>query len=243
MKKILILLSLLLSVSTAYGQFRHDRHDSSRGGLFGHRQQQEQHQQSSSHHDFFRDHTQRGPLGGPHASSFRDQKDVACVADWQELWNGCHVRLEAREVRIYKRNGDRLLRGDEVILLHNGQYLVRSGNTWRVYERDGDRTFSSGKEILCWHGGYYCVHDNNMWKVYTEDGDRLTDVWSREYIEQLRNGYFLYERDKRYYVADQSGDRIFDIWGEEVQLMDNGLFRCWRNGRNYFFDMDGNERR
>jgi hypothetical protein len=44
-------------------------------------------------------------------------------------------------------------------------------------------------------------------------------------------------------VADASGDRISGIWGDHVELMDNGMYRCTRNGRNYFYDERGNERR
>lgn len=134
---------------------------------------------------------------------------VYCTKDWQELWNGRHVRIKGGKVRICKRNDDVLLKGDEVILLYSGNYLVRNGSDWRVYDEDGDRTFIHGREILACPDEYYCVRQaNDRWRVY-----------------------------------DRNGDQVFNVWGEEIELMHNGLFRCIKNGRVYYYDKDGNERR
>ena len=78
--------------------------------------------------------------------------------------------------------------------------------------------------------------------MYDAEGDSI-GVWSREYVELLRNGCYIYSINGRYYVADFRGDRISGIWGDSIDLMDNGLFRCLRNGRYYFYDIQGNERR
>lgn len=222
MKRLLIILAVSLSAITAYGQGPNH------------------HKQGPKHHGMGHYH------GGPHhqaGPNNRDHRLVYCTDDWQELWNGRHVRLQGGKVRICKRDGDILLRGDEVILTNNGEYLVRNGNDWRVYDEDGDRTSIHGDEILSWRNGFYCVHQGSTWRVYDSEGSRLSTVWSNQYIEQLWNGCFLYQRDNRFSVADRHGDRIFNVWGEDIYLMENGLFRCSKNGRYYYYDIDGNERR
>ena len=172
------------------------------------------HKDNAGHKDVHHGKKHKGPHnfvkpenhGGPRVD-FR--REVYCNEDWQELWNGRHVRLKMNQVWIYKRNGDDLLHGDEVILLPLGSYCVRRGDLWHIYD---------------------------------EDGDWLTGISSPRVIEQLWNGCYLYERGGRYYVADERGDRIFNVWGEWVELMDNGLFRCHRNRRNYYYDKFGNQR-
>ena len=225
MKKLLVILAVSLTALAAYGQGGHHP--------------QRPPQKPPQHH--------AGPQQGPahHQQGPHDmgRHEVYCNQDWQELWNGRHVRLQGGKVRICKTNGNVLLRGDEVILTHSGEYLVRNSYEWRLYDEDGDRTSVHGEEILCWQGGFYCVRQNGTWRVYDHDRSRVYNVWSNQYIEQLRNGCFLYQRDNRFYVADRHGDRIFNVWGEEVELMQNGLFRCRKNGRFYYYDIDGNERR
>ena len=97
-----------------------------------------------------------------------------CVEDWQSLWNGCHVRLKADRVHIYNDKSERLLSGEEIVLLPNGMYLVRLGDLWHAH--------------------------------------------------------------------DEKGDRVFNVWGYSVELMDNGLFRCSRNNKYYYYDRFGNSR-
>lgn len=97
---------------------------------------------------------------------------VICINDWQPLWNGYYVRRYVDRIWIVNAAGDRILQGDEVILLPNGYYKVRNGDFWRVY--------------------------------------------------------------------DERGESIFNIWGEDVQLLDDGIFQCYRAGMYFYYDELGN---
>lgn len=134
-------------------------------------------------------------------------RDIHCEGDWQELWNGCHVRLMNDKVYILESDGDRLLWGDDIWLLPSGQYKVRRGDYWRIFDREGGITSIYGEELMAFPNGFFCVRFGGMWRVYTPDGDRLTGAW-----------------------------------GDEITLMSNGLFRCLRNDRYYYYDTDGNQR-
>ena len=103
------------------------------------------------------------------------RSEIRCAHDWQELWNGCHVRVKLDRIYVYNYHDDRILWGDEVILLPSGCYKVRNGNFWHVHARNGDR--------------------------------------------------------------------INNLWGDAIDLMSNGLFRCFRAGRFFYYDERGNERR
>ena len=205
MKRILILLLLVLTASGAYGQ-----HDEGRHRKEEHRKEQShkpskkkvepKHRQDDRRMQR-RDTPSRGRGG-------RDARyEVSCTGEWQMLWNGCHVRIIAGQVHIYNDYDERITWGDEVSLLPNGNYKVRKGGFWRVYDRKGDMTFISGEEIRYWHPGYYAVRQGSTW-----------------------------------HVCDAKGDRIFGVWGDAVELMDNGIFRCYRGGRHYYYDKDGNQR-
>lgn len=178
MKKIVILLMVLLSANFAYGQPRHHSNGQRHHGIEN--RSRSNHRSGSRSEYRIRDNRSHGRHNRPargvvvnHAvPAIRSQ--VLCVGDWQTLWNGCHVRLKSNRVHIYLASGDRLLSGDEIILLPNGLYLVRSGSFWHLH--------------------------------------------------------------------DTVGDRVFNVWGDAVELMDNGIFRCYRNGYYYYYDQFGNVR-
>lgn len=231
MKKILILLLVLLTSGSAYGQ----HHDA--------RVRKDRHRKEQMHNPRNRDHKpDRRKAGRKMENRWGNgPREVPCTQEWQELWNGCHVRLIGNRVCIYDDRDDRIISGEAVSLMPSGDYKVRLGDYWRIYTSRGDWTAIYGTEIYAWEHGFYCVRQSDMWRVYTRDGDRLM-IWSREHISQLWNGCFLYEQGGKYYVADEKGDRIFNVWGDSVDLMDNGLFRCSRGGRYYYVDREGNSR-
>lgn len=150
----------------------------------------------------------RGHNGRGHAGVDIPQVDIPCVREWQELWNGCHVRLSEFRVKVVDHNGSTVVSGEEVILLRNGSYQVRNGDIWRIYDWRGSHTSISGHEILLWPNGLYPVRFGSSWRVYTPEGQRLVSVW-----------------------------------GDRVELMRNGLIRCERAGRFFYYDDRGNERR
>lgn len=248
---------MVLTVSAAYGQHRSQKQSVTK------QHQEQPHKPGRSNGSMSRQHSQGGPAHRPGGSSRGSvshggysqrgshrgahrggiRVEIACVDEWQDLWNGCHVRLDlVGQVSVYDNRDNRIIWGDEIYLLPNGNYKVRRGSLWRIYERDGDMTFISGDEIQYWPSGYYCVRFGSLWRVYDPKGDQVFGISSRNYIEQLWNGCFLYEQGGNYYVADRKGDRIFGVWGESVELMNNGLFRCLRSGHYYYYDEDGNQR-
>lgn len=232
MKRFILIISLILTVFSLSAQPPGKHHKKDFHGK-GHYEAQHKPHKAHKTHKPAKPHKGHGKMVPP---------EVVCKGDWQELWNGRHVRLLNDKVYICDADGDRLLWGDEVILLSSGNYMVRSGDYWRIYRHDGDRTSIYGNEILCWENGTYCVRLSEMWRVYDAAGDRVGNVWSQDYIELLPNGYYLYVMSDRYYVADDRGERVFNVWGDSVELMKNGLFRCRRNGRYYYYDAAGNER-
>ena len=54
----------------------------------------------------------------------RKNPEIYCDRDWQELWNGCHVRISLDRISILTQSGDRLIWADEVILLPSGLYVI-----------------------------------------------------------------------------------------------------------------------
>ena len=141
MKKELLILALLLSVIGASGQPHHNH---------GRHHHDGPHRVERPHHEKHHRHVKRA--------------DVLCVRDWQELWNGCHVRVNQFGVSIRDRRDNRIVRGDEVILLPSGDYLVRSGGFWRVYTEFGDRLGNvwGDSVVLMENGLFRCIRAGNV---------------------------------------------------------------------------------
>ena len=128
MKKIVVILAMMLATFSVSAQ--HHGHDKGRHDGPSHREHFEQRKGRPGERHFDTPHGYSGPR--------QMRSEIHCTHDWQELWNGCHVRLKVGRVYVYDRN-DRVLWGDEIILLPNGCYKVRNGSFWHVYTHNGDR--------------------------------------------------------------------------------------------------------
>lgn len=224
MKQILLILSMLLMVVGASAQPRggNDPYDPGRGGRNERYEPGRNDRNGRGGRDsrYGRDgRSGRGALKGrPYVAPAPGPgvpggpaippAEVRCTHEWQELWNGCHVRLSNGRVSVLDANGNRVVGGEDVILLGDGNYMVRNGDLWRIYDWRGDYTTISGHDIRLWPNGLYCVRFSSSWRVYDRQGDRLTNVW-----------------------------------GDHVELMNNGLIRCTRAGRDHYYDERGKERR
>lgn len=174
MKRMLLISALLLSVFGASGQHVHgDNRHSDRHEI--HRKDNRDH--SRHHHDgihkddHFRDHDHRLAWDDHHM-----RVEVLCVRDRQELWNGCHVRVNQFGVSVLDRRNHRIVKGEEVILLASGDYKVRNGGFWRVYTDRGDRLGNVwGDSVELLHGGLYrCLRAGNL-HYYDLDGVERRD--------------------------------------------------------------------
>lgn len=148
------------------------------------------------------------PHGAPphhHHGPKRPHREVRCTGEWQELWNGCHVRLSLDRICIHEADGDKLLSGDEVTLLPSGRYKVRSGNIWRIFESNGDRTQISGEEIIPWPDGRFAVRFGDNWHVYIPSGNRVPNVWG-ESVSLMSNGLIRCKRNGTLHYYDDEGN-------------------------------------
>ena len=201
MKKIVIILLMMLATAGAYGQGHHGHRDSHRDS---------RHRTENVH----RDNHHRGNRGNRHSNhngrgrGYNVPDELECTYEWQELWNGCHVRLLGDRVHIVNRRGDTVVSGDRVFLTSNGRYEVKNGGVWSVRDADGGFTTLSGMDIFYWSEGFYGIKVGSFWRLYDEDGDFVGNVW-----------------------------------GEHLTLYQNNLIRAERNGRYYYYDYEGNERR
>ncbi len=121
MKKFFVALTIMLAAFTASAQPHHGRH-----GGFGHRYGGRPGRFEHLH-------------GNIERRQVQPRFEVRCVRDWQELWNGCHVRIKLDRISIYNAQGDRLIWADEVSLLPSGLYKVRNGEFWYIYSSAGNR--------------------------------------------------------------------------------------------------------
>ena len=201
MKKIVIILLMMLATAGAYGQGHHGHRDSHRDS---------RHRTENVH----RGNHHRGNRGNRHSNhngrgrGYNVPEELECLYEWQELWNGCHVRLLGDRVQIVNRRGDTVVSGDRVFLTSNGRYEVKNGGVWSVRDADGGFTTLSGMDIFYWSEGFYGIKVGSFWRLYDEDGDF-----------------------------------VGNIWGEHLTLYQNNLIRAERNGRYYYYDYQGNERR
>ena len=164
------------------------------------------------------------------------RKAEYCTEHYQDLRNGCQVRLSGRTVYIY-RNGYSILYGDEINLLYNGYYRVRRGNTWYLADEDGDLVSGIyGQHIYYFPFGYVTIQRNaGYWDIYHCSG-RKVDCYSDEDPLMFWNGYFLVKQGKYWYAVDSDGDKIDGVYGDEVILLNNGSWKCVRGSYVSYID-------
>lgn len=164
------------------------------------------------------------------------RKSVTCEDDWQDLWNGCTVRLSGRKVYVY-RNGSSILYGDEINLIYNGYYRVRRSGTWYLADEDGELVSGIyGKQILYYPFGYVAVErSSGYWDVYHCSG-RKVEFYSDELAQIFWNGCWLIKQGSYWYACDEYGDKIDGVYGDQVILLDNGKWKCIRGSYVTYID-------
>lgn len=164
------------------------------------------------------------------------RKAEYCTDDYQDLRNGCTVRLIGRTVYI-KRDGYTILYGDEINLLYNGYYRVRRGSTWYLADPDGDLVSGIyGKQILYFPWGYVTVErSSGYWDVYHCSG-RKVDIYSDESPYIYANGCWGVIHGRYIYVYDSDGRQLSGVYGNSVTLLNDGRWKCVRG--NYISYVD-----
>lgn len=214
MKRILLLIAMILMAVTASAQPRGGR------GPYDGRDPRAGRELRGSRDNRYRGSSRnnRNYLDSRNAPSRRDRQgrrgsnytqanlvETPCIQEWQELWNGCHVRFMGGRITVLDRSGNRVVGGEEVSLLGNGSYKVRNGDLWRIYDWRGGFTIISGHEVHLWPNGLYLVRYSSSWRVYTAEGDRLTNVWG-DRVELMSNGLIRCERAGRFIYYDERGN-------------------------------------
>lgn len=164
------------------------------------------------------------------------RKPEFCTEHYQDLRNGCQVRLSGRTVYIY-RNGYSILYGDEINLLYNGYYRVRRGNTWYLADEDGDLVSGIyGKIIYYFPFGYVTLQrSSGSWDIYHCSG-RKVECYSNESPFMFWNGCFLIKQGKYWYAVDSDGDKINGVYGDDVLLLNDGRWKCVRGSYVTYID-------
>ena len=165
MKTQILCITLLLSVACASGQPRHNPHRAPAPPEFRHQEYRVHHR---PHHDPPPRRDRR------HDRDYRRQRrtDILCIRDWQQLWNGCHVRVNQFGVSILDRRDRRIVRGDEIVLLASGDYKVRSGGFWRIYDERGDRLGNVwGDSVELMRDGIFCCIRAGITHYYDMNGN------------------------------------------------------------------------
>lgn len=158
------------------------------------------------------------------------RKSVSCNENFQDLWNGCYVKINGSKVYIYEE-GSSILYGDEINLLYNGYYRVKRSGTWYLFDPKGNSVDGVyGKQILYYPWGYVAVQRSaGYWDVYNCNGRKL-DFYSDESPYIYWNGCWGIVHGKHIYVTDPDGKQKSGVYGDEVRLLDSGKWKCIRNG-------------
>lgn len=156
------------------------------------------------------------------------RKPELCTENYQDLRNGCTVRISSNRVYIYY-NGSSFLYGDEINLLYNGYYRVKRSGTWYLADPDGDLVSGIyGKHIYYYPWGYVTVQrSSGYWDVYHCSGRKL-DFYSDEAPLIYSNGCWGVRHGNYWYAYDADGDQISGVYGDQVTLLNDGRWKCVR---------------
>ena len=156
------------------------------------------------------------------------RKPEWCTENYQDLRNGCTVRINSNRVYIYY-NGNSFLYGDEINLLYNGYYRVKRSGTWYLADPDGDLVSGIyGKQIYYYPWGYVSVQrSSGYWDVYHSSGRKL-DFYSDESPLIYSNGCWGVRHGKYWYAYDEDGNQISGVYGDQMTLLNDGRWKCVR---------------
>ena len=163
------------------------------------------------------------------------RKAVNCTEDYQDLWNGNYVRIT--NGRIYVKNGySTVVYGDQIALLYNGCYKVKQGNTWYLFDADGDRVGGVyGSEILYYPFNYVaCQKNENLWYVYRCNGEKLS-FYSDVSPWICSNECWIVQQGSKQYGVDQNGYKISGVYGDDVTFV-NGRWKCTNGNSVRYID-------
>lgn len=151
-----------------------------------------------------------------------------CTENYQDLRNGCTVRINSNRVYIYY-NGSSFLYGDEINLLYNGYYRVKRSGTWYLADPDGDLVSGIyGEQIYYYPWGYVTVQrSSGYWDVYHCSGRKL-DFYSDESPLIYSNGCWGVRHGKYWYAYDEDGNQISGVYGDQMTLLNDGRWKCVR---------------
>lgn len=164
------------------------------------------------------------------------QKPEWCTENYQDLRNGCTVRINSNRVYIYY-NGSSFLYGDEINLLYNGYYRVKRSGTWYLADPDGDLVSGIyGKQIYYYPWGYVSVQrSSGYWDVYHCSGRKL-DFYSDESPLIYSNGCWGVRHGKYWYAYDEDGNQISGVYGDQMTLLNDGRWKCVRGSYVSYVD-------
>ena len=156
------------------------------------------------------------------------RKPEWCTENYQDLRNGCTVRINSNRVYIYY-NGSSFLYGDEIDLLYNGYYRVKRSGTWYLADPDGDLVSGIyGEQIYYYPWGYVTVQrSSGYWDVYHCSGRKL-DFYSDESPLIYSNGCWGVRHGKYWYAYDEDGNQISGVYGDQMTLLNDGRWKCVR---------------
>ena len=144
------------------------------------------------------------------------RKPEYCTEHYQDLRNGCQVRISGSTVYI-RRDGYTILYGDEINVLYNGYYRVKRGSTWYLADPDGDLVGGIyGKQIYYYPWGYVAVlRSGGYWDVYHCSGRKL-DFYSDESPLVYGNGCWGVRHGEYWYIYDSDGRQLSGVYGDTV---------------------------
>jgi len=170
-------------------------------------------------------------------SEMATRKTVWCEEDYQDLWNGCYVRLT--NGKVYVKNGhSTVVYGDEIGLMYNGCYTVKYGSTWYLYDEDGDKVSGVyGEEILYYPFNYVaCKKSSNLWYVYRCNGEKLS-FYSDVSPWICSNECWIVQQGNKQYGIGRDGYKVSGVYGDDVS-MTNGRWKCVNGSSVRYIDAE-----
>ena len=164
------------------------------------------------------------------------RKAVSCTDNYQDLWNGCYVKTSGRTIYIY-RGSYSILYGDEINLLYNGYYRVKRSGTWYLADENGDLVDGIYDQTIYYFPFGYVTfqRSSGYWDIYHCSGGKV-ECYSDESPLMFWNGCFLIKQGRYWYAVNDDGDKIDGVYGDDVQLLNDGRWKCVRGSYVTYID-------
>ena len=162
----------------------------------------------------------------------------------QTCGNTFAIEDEERITKIYNDKGEVIFQTAHNVSVGAGTFIVSDNGTYRVYDENGNQTYTSNKALylIDGNGGYIYKYENDRNVIMDRNGNQVAGGVF-EYVYSEVNDVFKVKNNGKYGLVHADGTVILpcETYGGSISYIDFGLYNVTiENESGYTYALIGN---